>query len=55
MCIRDRFSVVWGLALVLATVLLRQEKDRSDRYLLAFGTVMGGVYEYCLLYTSRCV
>ena len=40
------FSVVWGLALVLATVLLRQEKDRSDRYLFAFGTVMGGVYEY---------
>ena len=33
------FSVVWGLALVLATVLLRQEKDRSDRYLFAFGTV----------------
>ena len=32
------FSVVWGLALVLATVLLRQEKDRSDRYLFAFGT-----------------
>lgn len=40
------FSVVWGLALVLATVLLRQEKDRSDRYLFLFGTVMGGVYEY---------
>ena len=40
------FSVVWGLALVMATVLLRQEKDRSDRYLFAFGTVMGGVYEY---------
>ena len=40
------FSVVWGLALVLATVLLRQEKDKSDRYLFAFGTVMGGVYEY---------
>ena len=38
------FSVVWGLALVLATVLLRQEKDRSDRYLFAFGTIMGGVY-----------
>ena len=40
------FSVVWGLALVMATVLLRQEKDKSDRYLFAFGTVMGGVYEY---------
>ncbi len=40
------FSVVWGLALVMATVLLRQEKDKSDRYLFAFGTVMGGAYEY---------
>ena len=40
------FSVVWGLALALATVLLRQNRDKSDRYLFAFGTVMGGVYEY---------
>ena len=40
------FSVVWGLALVLSSVLLRQEQDKSDRYLFAFGTVMGGVYEY---------
>ena len=37
---------VWGLALVMATVLLRQEKEKSDRYLFAFGTVMGGAYEY---------
>ena len=40
------FSVVWGLALVLSSVLLRQDKDKSDRYLFVFGTVMGGVYEY---------
>ena len=40
------FSVVWGVALVMATVLLRQEKEKSDRYLFAFGTVMGGAYEY---------
>ena len=40
------FSVVWGLALVLATVLLRQNQEKSDRYLFAFGTIMGGVYEY---------
>ena len=40
------FSVVWGLALALATVLLRQNRDKSDRYLFAFGTIMGGVYEY---------
>ena len=37
------FSVVWGLALALTTVLLRQNQDKSDRYLFVFGTVMGGV------------
>ena len=31
------FSVVWGLALVMATVLLRQDKDKSDSYLFVFG------------------
>ena len=40
------FSVVWGLALAMTTVLLRQNQDKSDRYLFAFGTVLGGVYEY---------
>ncbi|MCL0184861.1 putative ABC transporter permease, partial [Klebsiella pneumoniae] len=34
------FSVVWGLALALTTVLLRQNQDKSDRYLFVFGTVM---------------
>lgn len=27
-------------------MLLRQNQDKSDRYLFAFGTVLGGVYEY---------
>ena len=40
------FSVVWGLALALTTVLLRQNRDKSDSYLFVFGTIMGGVYEY---------
>ena len=40
------FSVVWGLARVMATVLLRQEKEKSDRYLFVFGTILGGAYEY---------
>ena len=40
------FSVVWGLALVMATVLLRQNQQKSDRYLFVFGTIMGGAYEY---------
>ena len=42
----SRSSLVWGLALAMATVLLRQNQDKSDRYLFAFGTVLGGVYEY---------
>ena len=41
----SRSSLVWGLALAVTTVLLRQNQDKSDRYLFAFGTVLGGVYE----------
>ena len=37
--------MVWGLALAMAAVLLRQNQDKSERYLFAFGTVLGGVYE----------
>ncbi len=40
------FSVVWGLALVLSTVLLRNSEHKSDRSIFCFGVVMGGAYEY---------
>ncbi len=40
------FSVVWGLALVLSTILLRNSEHKSDRSIFCFGVVMGGVYEY---------
>ena len=40
------FSVVWGLALVLATVLLRNSAHKSDRSIFCFGVIMGGAYEY---------
>ena len=40
------FSVVWGLALVMAAVLLRGSQERSDRSIFLFGFVMGGAYEY---------
>lgn len=40
------FSVVWGLALVMASVMLRRDKGRSDRSIFVFGVIMGGVYEY---------
>ena len=40
------FSVVWGLALVLAAVLLRGGKDRSESRIFWFGVILGGAYEY---------
>ena len=40
------FSVVWGLALVLSTVLLRNSAEKSDSAIFAFGVFMGGAYEY---------
>ena len=40
------FSIVWGLAIAMATLLLYNYRDRSDGFLFAFGTVLGGVYEY---------
>ena len=38
--------MVWGLALVMAAVLLRGSEERSDRSIFLFGFVMGGAYEY---------
>ncbi len=48
-----RFSIVWGLGIVLLTLLLHRYKDRSDRYIFVFGTVIGGAYEYaCSVFTE---
>ena len=47
------FSLVWGLALALATLLLYRYKDRPASFLFAAGTVLGGVYEYlCSVFTE---
>ena len=40
------FSVVWGLALVLATVLLRGSERKSESRIFWFGVILGGAYEY---------
>lgn len=40
------FSIVWGGAIAAATILLHKYKDRSDRYIFAVGTFLGGAYEY---------
>ena len=47
------FSVVWGLAMAMATLLLYRYKDRSDSFLFAAGTLLGGAYEYlCSVFTE---
>ena len=53
MCIRDRFSIVWGLGGAIATGLLYSLQKRNDRYIFIAGFFMGGVYEYsCSVFTE---
>ena len=40
------FSIVWGLAMAAGTILLYRYRDKSDGFLLAAGTFLGGAYEY---------
>ena len=47
------FSVVWGLALALATALLHRDRDKSSTVIFLTGTLLGGVYEYvCSVFTE---
>lgn len=47
------FSIVWGLAIALATLLLYQYKEKSDSFLFVTGTLLGGAYEYlCSVFTE---
>lgn len=47
------FSVVWGLAIAAATMLLYRYRDRPDTFLFAAGTFLGGAYEYiCSVFTE---
>ena len=47
------FSIVWGLGCVLLTAILYQYRNRSDRYIFLFGTILGGAYEYiCSVFTE---
>lgn len=40
------FSVVWGLAAVLLTLVFHRMDDRSGARIFMAGTVLGGLYEY---------
>lgn len=47
------FSVVWGIAIALATALLHRDINKPDRYIFMIGTFMGGAYEYaCSVFTE---
>ncbi len=47
------FSIVWGLGIAMLTFILHRYKDKGDRYIFVFGTVLGGVYEYvCSVFTE---
>lgn len=47
------FSIVWGLAMAIATALLYKDRDKSDGHLFAVGTLLGGAYEYiCSVFTE---
>ncbi len=47
------FSLVWGIAIALATAILHKDKDKPDSYIFMIGTVLGGVYEYsCSVFTE---
>ena len=47
------FSLVWGFAMAIASLLLYRYRDRSDGFLFAAGTLLGGAYEYlCSVFTE---
>ncbi len=49
------FSVVWGFAIVFATVLLYKDRDRQDRHIFLTGFFLGGAYEYVCSVLSELV
>lgn len=47
------FSIVWGIGIVVLTIMLHPYRHKDDRYIFLFGTVVGGVYEYgCSVFTE---
>ena len=47
------FSIFWGLAIVILTIMLYKYRDKEDRYIFIFGTIVGGAYEYiCSVFTE---
>lgn len=47
------FSIVWGLAIAIATALLYKDREKPDRHIFLIGTFLGGTYEYvCSVFTE---
>ncbi len=47
------FSVVWGLAIALVTVLLYKDRDKAEHHIFWVGVFLGGAYEYiCSVFTE---
>ena len=47
------FSIVWGLAIAIATALLYKDREKPDRHIFVVGTFLGGAYEYvCSVFTE---
>ena len=40
------FSIVWGMAMVMATVLLYRSRNKGSFFIFSIGTFLGGAYEY---------
>lgn len=49
------FSIVWGFAIVLATILLYKDREKPDRHIFLIGTILGGAYEYMCSVLSELV
>lgn len=49
------FSIVWGFGCALLTAFLYKYRERSDRYIFVYGTVLGGAYEYICSVLSELV
>lgn len=48
-----QFSLVWGLAIALAALLLNRYQEKSNTFLFIFGSIIGGAYEYiCSVFTE---
>lgn len=48
-----QFSLVWGIAMAVATAMLYRYREKSGMFLFLFGSVLGGAYEYaCNVFTE---